>query len=49
VLPARRVVIWRIVHHAVAHPLMLVLPDAWATAFHDWTAAKAWPEEPANS
>ena len=35
--------IWRIVHHLVAHPLMLVLPEHWGNALHDWTADKGWP------
>lgn len=34
--------LWLVIHHAVAHPLMLVLPRAWGDALHDWTAARAW-------
>lgn len=37
--------IWRLIHHIVAHPLMLVLPERIGTAFHDWTGKKGWPEE----
>lgn len=36
---------WRGVHHAVAHPLLIILPAAWGQRFHDWTAKRAFPEE----
>ncbi len=33
---------WAIVHNAVAHPLMVVLPRQWGDALHDWTADRAF-------
>ena len=35
---------WRIIHNAVAHPL-LAFEGEWAERFHDWTAEKAWPKQ----
>lgn len=35
---------WHIVHNAVAHPLLLVLPERLGTWLHDETARRAWPE-----
>jgi hypothetical protein len=36
---------WAFIHNAVAHPLLAITRSAgWAVVFHDWTAAKAWPE-----
>lgn len=35
--------LWLVAHHAVAHPLMLVLPESWSTPLHDFTARMAWP------
>lgn len=40
--------LWLIIHHCVAHPLMVVLPRAWGDALHDWTATYAFPEEAPN-
>lgn len=34
---------WHVVHNVIAHPLMVVLPEKWGTAFHDWTAGRAYP------
>lgn len=39
---ARVLMLWRIIHHCVAHPLLLF----GCVRFHDWTAAKAFPQEP---
>jgi hypothetical protein len=36
--------LWSAVHNAIAHPLLVVLPARYGTALHDWTAARAWPE-----
>lgn len=36
---------WAIIHNLVAHPLLVFLPQRWGTWFHDWTAAKAWPNQ----
>ena len=33
---------WAAVHNGVAPPLMVVLPEAWGTWFHDQTARLAW-------
>ncbi len=34
---------WQLVHNLVAHPLLLT-GKPWATRFHGWTAARAWPD-----
>ena len=31
------------IHNCIAHPAMFFLPEKYGTAFHDWTAEKAWP------
>lgn len=36
--PKVRARFWFAVHNLIAHPLMVVLPERWGTAFHDWTA-----------
>ena len=39
-------VLWRVIHNAIAHPMM-ALSDVVETVvdfFHDWTAARAFPE-----
>lgn len=35
--------LWSVVHNGLAHPLLEVLPAALGRRFHDWSAAKAWP------
>lgn len=40
---------WRIAHNAVAHPLMLVLPERLGTRLHDETARRAWPAADAEA
>ena len=35
--------VWSVVHNAIAHPLLVVLPTRWGNALHDWTAERAWP------
>ncbi|MBZ4402496.1 hypothetical protein [Myxococcus sp. AS-1-15] len=37
--------LWRAAHNAVAHPLLEVLPARLGDALHDWTAARAFPNE----
>ena len=39
--------VWRTLHHCVAHPLLALsdLVERGADAFHDWTAAKAFPDD----
>ncbi|KFA89326.1 hypothetical protein [Archangium violaceum] len=34
---------WHVVHNALAHPFLLVLPARWGIRFHDYTAKKAYP------
>lgn len=34
---------WRAIHHCVAHPLMAL--SELVNVFHDWTAAKAFPDD----
>lgn len=34
--------VWRFIHNAIAHPLMVVLPERWGTWIHDETARRAW-------
>ena len=38
---------WRTLHHCVAHPLMAL--SELCNAFHDWTAAKAFPDDECES
>lgn len=33
---------WDFVHNAVAHPLLLILPEVLGNRFHDYTATKAY-------
>jgi hypothetical protein len=33
---------WDAVHNAVAHPLLVILPEKLGNQFHDWTAKKAY-------
>lgn len=35
---------WALLHNVIAHPLLAVAGAV--ERFHDWTAAKAWPDEP---
>ena len=37
--------VWGIVHNVVAHPLLEVLPEKAGSAFHDWTARRAYHEQ----
>lgn len=34
--------IWTIIHNAIAHPLLCVLPERVGTWLHDETARRAW-------
>lgn len=37
---------WKVIHHAVAHPLIgLSIGRLWAWRFHDYTWRRAWPGE----
>lgn len=37
--------LWRILHNAVAHPLMEILPERWGTWLHDETGKRAYDNE----
>ena len=37
--------IWELIHHLVAHPLMVILPKKLGTKFHDYTALRAFPDK----
>lgn len=40
---------WQIVHHVAAHSLLALSNGRlWAWRFHDWTAQRAWPNEPST-
>jgi hypothetical protein len=32
------------IHNAIIHPLMILLPEKFATRFHDWNARWAFKE-----
>jgi|AntRauTorckE6833_2_1112554.scaffolds.fasta_scaffold01228_27 hypothetical protein len=39
---------WKVVHNAVAHPLLAIddlIRAEWTVDFHDWTSDLAWPPE----